>query len=150
LSTSVDDYQLTIAGNGPLNICGDYTGNDINIINKYIPKDQVCELFSRCRALVLPYREATQSGIVPIAYAFKKPVIATVVGGLPEVVKDGQTGFLVQPDRPKQLSDACSRMINDRAIARQMGQNGYRFLKEHMSWTDISDKIISEAYQDES
>jgi glycosyltransferase involved in cell wall biosynthesis len=58
---------------------------------------------------VLPYVSATQSGIVQIAYQFDKPVIATNVGGLAEVVLDNRTGFIVKPEAPQEVADAVVR-----------------------------------------
>ena len=69
----------------------------MTIINTYISDEEVTELFTISDVIVLPYISATQSGIIPIAYAFKKPVIASNVGAISEVVDDGITGILVPP-----------------------------------------------------
>ena len=52
--------------------------------NEYVSDEKRAELFRRASVVVLPYIEASQSGIIPIAYRFGKPVVATTVGGLPE------------------------------------------------------------------
>jgi glycosyltransferase involved in cell wall biosynthesis len=62
---------------------------------------------------VLPYISATQSGITQIAYNFDKPVIASDVGGLAEVVKDGTTGIIVSPGQPHLLAEALLRYYRD-------------------------------------
>ncbi len=72
----------------------------------YVPNDKVGSYFSASDVVVLPYRSATQSGIVQIAYQFDKSVIATDVGGLAEVIIDGETGFMVPPDDPAALANA--------------------------------------------
>ena len=56
--------------------------------------------------VVCPYESATQSGIIQIAYGFDKPVVATNVGGLPDVVADKKTGYLVESKNPRALADA--------------------------------------------
>ncbi|MFQ6678157.1 MAG: glycosyltransferase [Fidelibacterota bacterium] len=70
----------------------------IDLRMEFIPNDQVYKYFSAADAIVLPYKTATQSGIVPVAYHFNKPVIITDVGGLKEIVIDGQTGLVVNPN----------------------------------------------------
>jgi len=69
----------------------------VQFVNSYIPFEDVPLYFSAADALVVPYISATQSGVVQIAYNFNKPVIATNVGGLSEVVVDGVTGKVVSP-----------------------------------------------------
>ena len=65
---------------------------------EFVPNNQVHKYFSAADAIVLPYKSATQSGVVPVAYHFNKPVIITDVGGLKEIVLDGKTGLVVKPD----------------------------------------------------
>ena len=72
----------------------------------YIPNERVGTFFSAADVVVLPYVSATQSGITQIAYNFNKPVIASDVGGLAEVVKHGKTGIIVPPNQPHALSEA--------------------------------------------
>lgn len=71
----------------------------------YIPNEEVAKYFSASNAVVLPYRSATQSGIVQIAYNFDVPVIATPVGGLPEIVIDGKSGFITRDSSPDAVTE---------------------------------------------
>jgi len=84
---------------------------NITLIDGYIPDNEVEKYFAACDVVVLPYDSATQSGIAQIAYGFEKPVIATDVGGLGEVVIDGKTGFLVPPADPEKLALAVGRFF---------------------------------------
>ncbi len=77
----------------------------ITFVDQYVPNEEVGWYFQQADVVVLPYLHATQSGVIPIAYHFRKPVIATNVGGLPDVVFEGETGFLVEPVNPKLLAD---------------------------------------------
>ncbi len=88
-------------------------GDRVIIHSDYIPTSEVAKYFSAADCVVLPYRSATQSGIVQIAYNFDKPVIATDVGGLSEVVLDGKTGFIVSPDDPLALKEAIVRFYRE-------------------------------------
>ena len=78
----------------------------IEIYEGYIPDREVEKYFASGDLIVLPYESATQSGIVQIAYGFEKPVIVTNVGGLPDVVTDGKTGYIVEPRNYKKLAEA--------------------------------------------
>ncbi len=75
----------------------------------YVSGNDVGTWFAACDVVVLPYRSATQSGIVPIAYALSTPVITTDVGGLGEVVLHGTTGFVVPPEDPVALAEAVGQ-----------------------------------------
>lgn len=81
---------------------------------EYASSEDVKLYFSAADLIVLPYTSATQSGIVQIAYQFDKPVVATNVGGLAEVVVDGKTGYIVKPNDPKELADAVIRYFDQR------------------------------------
>ncbi len=69
----------------------------VRLIDKYVPNEEVSAWFRAADLVVLPYLSATQSGVIPIAYNCNRPVLATRTGGLPDVVLDGLTGYLVEP-----------------------------------------------------
>ena len=78
----------------------------VRILDRFLGEAEVQQYFSACDAVVLPYRSATQSGVIPLAYALECPVITTRVGGLHEVVAEGGTGLLAPPDDPAALAAA--------------------------------------------
>uniref|UniRef100_A9A6X1 Glycosyl transferase group 1 n=1 Tax=Methanococcus maripaludis (strain C6 / ATCC BAA-1332) TaxID=444158 RepID=A9A6X1_METM6 len=86
---------------------------NIKLINEYIPDDEISKYFKNTDIVALPYISATQSGVIQIAYAFEKPVITTNVGGLPDVVDDGKTGFLVPPENSEKLADAIIKYFSE-------------------------------------
>jgi glycosyltransferase involved in cell wall biosynthesis len=81
-------------------------GQHVRVVDRYIPNEEVEPYFAACDVVILPYVSGTQSGIVQIAYSFLKPVICTRVGGLPEGVVEGKTGFVVNPEDPHDLARA--------------------------------------------
>lgn len=86
----------------------------VRIAAGYAGNDDVARYFSAADLVVLPYLSATQSGIAQIAYNFERPVVATNVGGLAEVILDGKTGYIVPPNDPAALADAIERFYRDR------------------------------------
>lgn len=86
---------------------------NVTIISDYVANEMVALYFSAANVAMLPYTSATQSGIAQIAYNFNKPVIATNVGGLGEVVRDGVTGFVVPPKDPEALANAVLRFFKE-------------------------------------
>ena len=87
----------------------------VDVIDQYIPNEKVAMYFRAANVVALPYVSATQSGIVQIAFGFERPVITTNVGGLPEAVDDGRTGFIVEPESAQQFADAIVRFFESDA-----------------------------------
>lgn len=85
----------------------------VTMVDGYVPDADVALYFSAADVVVLPYREATQSGVAALACGFGVPVIATDVGGLGEAVADGIDGLLVPPGRPDALAQAIARYFTD-------------------------------------
>lgn len=107
----------------------------VRIVSSYVPNDEVAAYFSAADVVVLPYLSATQSGIVQIAYNFDRPVIATGVGGLAEVVIHGKTGSIVPPGDPRALA-AAIRDYYDNAreeeYTRHVREEKKRYSWDHM------------------
>jgi glycosyltransferase involved in cell wall biosynthesis len=107
----------------------------VTVNSQYIPNDEVALYFSACDAVVLPYISATQSGIVQIAYHFDKPVIATNVGGLAEVVIDNKTGIIVPPSDPTKLSESIVRFYQEEkesVFVKNVEQEKTKYSWDHM------------------
>lgn len=115
---------------------------NFDIYPHHISWEKGAELFQKCSMVVLPYVETSQSGVIPTAYGFKKPVVVTDVGSMPEIVDEGITGFIVPPKDPKALAEAIKKILKDEKLREKMGKNSYKKLKEDLSWDIISDKTI--------
>lgn len=107
----------------------------VQVRDAYTPDREVEKYFAAADLVVLPYTSATQSGIVQIAYGFTKPVVVTDVGGLPDVVKDGETGYIVEAGNPQAIAGAVVRFFRE-GQAQRMQENiekeAYRFSWERM------------------
>ena len=136
------DFRLIVAG----------TGSDlenhrkriastawVELIDRYIPASEVPDLFRRAMAVVLPYTDATQSGVSAMAFACARSVIATDVGDVPDVVIDGQTGLIVPPRDSLSLADAMEKLLVNRPLADALSAGASRFASEKLSWPHIAE-----------
>lgn len=80
--------------------------NHVKLVDGYVPNEEVGKYFNACDLVVMPYVSATATGITRLAFAFGKPVVATSVGDLPEIVAGKKRGVLVPPKRPDMLAKA--------------------------------------------
>lgn len=121
--------------------------DSLTLVDHYIPDQEVEPYFAACDLVVLPYESATQSGIVQISYGFEKPVVATAVGGLPEVVIDGKTGFVVPPQDKDSLAKAVIRFFEENKaadFAEGIRQEAWKY-----SWDRINEVVEELAKKDE-
>ena len=77
------------------------------------------------------------------AQLMEKPVIATNVGGIPELMKDGETGYLVEKNNPEKLFEKLSILIDDQGKARKMGERGKEFVAKNFNWDNICNDFLN-------
>lgn len=109
----------------------------IQFRNEYIPLEEIPTLFSYVDLFVAPYLSGWNSGAIATAYAHGKPVIASSIGGIFEVVEDGKTGFLVPPGDEKALATVMTRILKDDNLRRKMSETA-RVRGEMNSWPQIA------------
>ena len=113
--------------------------NYITWHNRYIPDSEVTDYFSAADVVALPYRTASQSGITQIAYSYDLPVIVTNVGGLPEIVDEGKSGFTISPENPEELAVVLAENLDNSTF---FGMSKYiTTFKEKFSWEYFVDGI---------
>ena len=114
--------------------------NKVEFVPRYVSENEAAAFFTRSDVVVLPYRSASGSGVIPLAYNYNKPVLATRTGGLPEVVVDGRTGLLIEPNAPKALADAIMAIANGRI---EFDAQAIESMKLTLTWEALAKEILS-------
>jgi glycosyltransferase involved in cell wall biosynthesis len=109
---------------------------------RYIPLEEVGALMGIATLAVYPYRSSTQSGALQVAYTFGRPVVATNVGGLPEAVEHGRSGFLVPANSPSELAEAILKLVTNPELARIMGEYARHLSETRFSWHSVARQIV--------
>ena len=139
------DVKLIVAGSGKYSFdISEYQKLDyIEFRNKYIGLDELSDLIRESLISVCPYTEATQSGVIYSSFALETPVIATRVGGIPDMIDEGKTGLLVSPCDIDKLAEAILILLSDnrklmdmKVAIRESAKSGLR------SWKDAADAYI--------
>jgi len=100
------------------------------------------DLYQRCDALVLPSRADTYSFVSLEAMACGLPVISCPVGGIPEIIRHGETGFLIPPDDGGALLDAIRVLLHDRERAAELGLAGRKLAEEEFDAATSARRIL--------
>jgi glycosyltransferase involved in cell wall biosynthesis len=114
----------------------------VELIDRHIAPAEVAPLFRRASVVVLPYTDATQSGVAAMAFAHGRPVISTRVGDLPEVVIEGRTGRLVAPCNGQELADAMEQLLRDAPLRQALGIGAAEFAASEISWGRIAEMSV--------
>jgi len=146
------DVMLDVVGVGPeLEFCeqlADQLGVSDRInFRGFVTNDKLQDLYAHADVFVLPSIVDTNGdteglGVVLIeAMSFKTPVVASAVGGIPDVVTDNETGLLVTEKDPSALASALSRVLTDQQFSWQLAENGFHNTSEYFDWDRITDKL---------
>jgi glycosyltransferase involved in cell wall biosynthesis len=145
LQDKLDDFRVLIVGEcydksdtyeklvSELNI-----GSVTTLEMDFVPNQKVVHYFSAADLIVLPYKSATQSGVVPIAFHFEKPVVVTRVGGLPEIVPHNQAGLVVDGN-PKDISKAIVDFFQENRA--KDFKSFLKVYKHQFTWQSFVEKI---------
>ncbi|MBN1400389.1 MAG: glycosyltransferase family 4 protein, partial [Anaerolineae bacterium] len=118
-------WQLVLAGSGPLeNAWAGALPARVELRNRLIEDEEALDLFRRCSLVLLPYTRATQSAVIAAAYFFRKPVIVSPSGALPEYVEDGRTGWIIPAGHAPSFARCLSAAVSDPSRLARMGEAG--------------------------
>ncbi|CAN5837071.1 hypothetical protein BH23THE1_BH23THE1_31390 [soil metagenome] len=135
---NLDPYQTLLKGNKL---------KYVKIRNDNIPEEEIPAIFSKALVVVLPYHEASQSGIIPLAYTFSKPVIVSDVGALMDSVEAGKTGFIFKKGDIGELANYIINFVNNPELSQEMGKNAFKKLSHDMS-LEYCSGLINSIYEE--
>jgi glycosyltransferase involved in cell wall biosynthesis len=146
---AVGDLRVILAGedHGVLVGCRDLLhGSDTTVRKGFQTLEATARLFAACDLVVLPYHRASASGVLLLSYAFGRPVVIYPVGGLPEHVEDGETGWICSRPDPDALRDALQAAVAAGPSERERrGCRGAHLARTRFSWDTIA-KRTAELY----
>ena len=144
-------FLLTVAGSGPelkrlaprLRAMPEVTA-----IDNYVAAVDLIRLIGQSDCVVLPYLEATQSGVLAGAFGNGKFVVASRVGGIPDVVVDGGNGLLVPPGDARALAEALSRVARDPHLRAHLAAGAHASAATQLDWDRIADEMLTSYHGD--
>jgi glycosyltransferase involved in cell wall biosynthesis len=145
-----NNVKLTIIGDGPerANLELLMTKNKLRSVSLvgFKPRDiYLTKYLANTDISVLPSRSGEGNPFVILeAFQFARPVIATKVGGTPELVKNNKTGLLIEPENPEQLAESILKLVHDKKLQKELGENGKKLLSTFPTWNDLSKEIYNE------
>ena len=113
---------------------------------RYIPDGEVADFYSAADACVLPYTDVYQSGVIQLAYGYRKAVVATALPAFTQFVREGETGFVAEPRDADSLAAAIERAL-EAADLDALGQKGYELVDRELNWDMLSARIVEECYK---
>lgn len=136
--------KLIIAGAGSLKkYSKSMKGLDgIQVINRWLSDREIGEILRRADLLVLPYIEASQSGIIALGQAFGVPIMASRIGGISEQIIDGETGILVAPRDSKELSKRAVELLNCEEERINLSNKEKKYAEKELSWDKITEDLL--------
>jgi glycosyltransferase involved in cell wall biosynthesis len=116
-------------------------GDQVSWFLDYVPNERVVPLMELGSVAVFPYHAVSQSAAIQVAYACGKPVVATRVGGLGDIVDDGRSGLLVPPEDPAALGEAIVKILKDPVTAASMGQHAKMLAESKYAWRVVAEQM---------
>ncbi len=136
LVAAANGMRLVVAGDGPLR-------SRVPDARGFVPHDELQTLYARAAVVACPSRREGFGVACLEAMAHGRPVVAGDVGGLRDLVVDGETGYLVPPRDVRALREALERLLVDRELRRRLGEAGRRRAAERFSWARATEDTLA-------
>ena len=143
---ALPEARLTVAGSGEIAPHPALEDPRVEIRSEHVPESEVGSLIQRSTCVVLPYRQASQSGVGSRVKPYSRPMVVSDAGGLPELVGDG-SGLVVPSEDAGALAAAVTRLLADRALAERLGRAGAETAEREASWDAIARRTL-DAYDE--
>jgi glycosyltransferase involved in cell wall biosynthesis len=140
LLEAANGMKLTIVGDGPLR-------DRVPGATGFVPHDELGPLYDRAAVVAVPSRREGFGVVCAEAMAHGRPVVASRVGGLLDLVVHEETGLLVPPRDVEALRAALKRLLDDRELRERMGMKARERIKEHFSWDRVTELTVN-AYEE--
>ena len=106
------------------------------------PWNDAMAIMKSSDVLVVPSRMESLPTVIKEAFFLKIPVVGTDVGGIPELIKNNETGLLVPPNEPQKLAESVNKLLENKQKANQLANSGHKFIKNNMTWDVVLPKYI--------
>ena len=100
------------------------------------------KIVQESQILVVPSRIESIPQVIKEAFFLQVPVIATNVGGIPELISNNITGLLVPPENPEAMTDAINKLLSDNNTKQKLSKNAFKFINKNFSWDVLIEKYI--------
>lgn len=148
-------WTFCLAGEGNLGPhATELRDSGIEVINRFLDEGDIQALLTRSAVVALPYTSASQSGVIPLVYSFGRPVVATAVGAIPEMVEEGKTGLLVPPNDPGALARALLEIASDDQRRQLLGDAALEFYRANLTpeamardLEEVYHRVCADAFQ---
>jgi glycosyltransferase involved in cell wall biosynthesis len=139
--------RLLLVGDGPLRPQLEALARSLGLEDRVAflgsrERADVARLLQDCTLLVLPSRSEPFGIVVAEALACRKPVVASAVGGIPEIIESGRTGVLVEPDDPDALAEALARVLESEALRESIAEAGHRRVRDQFGCDAMSARYV--------
>lgn len=139
------DFHLVLAGRGPelIRLANRLSKhNDIDVIEQFLAPSAAIQEFQKAYIVVLPYLNATQSGVAAAAFANGRGVIVSNTGGLPDIVEEGINGLIVNSGNADALANALEAVLSHDLLAKQLCDGAKKIASKHLNWDVIATKMM--------
>ncbi len=140
-NSELGTWNLAVYGTGTLKIKLKKLAEELNIGDKiewhgFVPYTKVPEALAKIDIFVYPSWHEGFGRSIMEALAMEKAVVATQVGGIPDLIKDGENGFLVEPHNPEALAEKIKELIQNKNLREKFGEAGRKWVSENFEWND--------------